>query len=406
MKICNRCNKRYRGSQAKCSCGCPEYRPGWSPYKDGITQTLLGKFIVCRERFRLHAVEGLQRVPESFAEVHKMEFGSLLHAGFEEWFDSYDQKKAVKAIRLYAAELTGRFKSETKDVATWVRYAIRMFNLYARQWSRQDSAREFIATEQTFRVNYRLPSGREVVLRGKYDGIFKDRDKIWLLEHKVKGWIDEDSLQQSLGQNLQAMLYLSTLATEGEVGGILYDVVRRPLASKDRIRQTQRESRDEFEDRLFGLIESKPKDYFMRFRVPVTNADVASFERTTLDPLLEQLCDWFDWIEEHEPFESGNKLHYMRPFGIFDGMDFGSRGDYYDFITTGAQAGLKRVDNLFPELGETNEEKRGSSKKAAPKKAARGKAKRGTKLPRKSADGGQKSTAGKRRVRSSGSGKD
>ena len=58
-----------------------EWRPAWKgPVEDGITFSLLSRWVVCRERFRLQAIEGLKE-DEGF--VAPIEFGSLWHEAEE-----------------------------------------------------------------------------------------------------------------------------------------------------------------------------------------------------------------------------------------------------------------------------------------------------------------------------------
>ena len=57
--------------------------PTWDLYRDGITYSLLSKFFVCRERFRLSTVEGWSETGLQSG----LEFGSAFHACLEKLLD-------------------------------------------------------------------------------------------------------------------------------------------------------------------------------------------------------------------------------------------------------------------------------------------------------------------------------
>ena len=123
------------------------------------------------------------------------------------------------------------------------------------------------------------------------------------------------------------------------------------------------ERKEEFYGRLAGIIRDSPSEYFMRWKVEVTPGDVARFRRECLDPILEQLCDWWDWIKGHaDPFDNdaiyngdirdgaGGRIHWRHPFGVWNPMDSGAESDLDEYLSSGSEVGLQRVNELFPEL--------------------------------------------------------
>ena len=78
----------------------PERKPLWSGPMDqgpqgGISQSLLGKFLSCRERFRLLVVEGLTDA-DSFSP--RMEYGNLWHCCEEAYAKNLGDKSKVPAV--------------------------------------------------------------------------------------------------------------------------------------------------------------------------------------------------------------------------------------------------------------------------------------------------------------------
>jgi hypothetical protein len=43
-------------------------------------------------------------------------------------------------------------------------------------------------------------------------------------------------------------------------------------------------------------------------------------------------------------------LHYRHPFGSVNWLDEGGASDLDEYLATGSEAGLQRIDDLFPEL--------------------------------------------------------
>jgi hypothetical protein len=85
---------------------------------------------------------------------------------------------------------------------------------------------------------------------------------------------------------------------------------------------------------------------------------VERFKTRCLNPLLEQLVDWWGWVKHlHEdPFTSRypttdpQKIHWQHPFGVYNVLDEGGSSDLDEYLDTGSEVGLKRVETLFPEL--------------------------------------------------------
>ena len=100
----------------------------------------------------------------------------------------------------------------------------------------------------------------------------------------------------------------------------------------------------------------------MRWKVEFIPADIARFRRECLDPILEQLCDWWEYIVKREdPFSPERKglvhvptldygIHWRHPFGVWNSLNEGRAPELDEYLATGSTLGLTRVDNLFPEL--------------------------------------------------------
>jgi len=369
--------------------------PLWhGPQVDGITYSLLCQFLNCRERFRVRVIEGL--APHDTFN-HKIEFGSMWHACEEGLAVDEDAWKGC--LIDYANALCKRYSMQQEQVEHWYRVCKAQFPLYVDYWQKHPDVtnRTPLLQEEKFRVPYKLPSGRTVLLRGKWDSVDLIKGDIrhgtattgiWLQENKTKGDIREGLILKQLRFDLQTMLYMTALweekkdpksnlfreksavkdggkltplwGTNVPILGVRYNVVRRPLSGgkgtivrhKPSKSNPAGESADDFYKRVEQYIKDEPETYFMRWKVEITAKDVETFRRTCLDPILENLCYWWDYINQKDPApeEYGYGIHYRHPYGVYNALNEGGATDLDDYLDTGSEVGLRRIGDLFPEL--------------------------------------------------------
>jgi hypothetical protein len=362
--------------------------PVWKgPTVDGITFSLLSRFLSCRERFRILTIKGIKPNPTFNP---KASYGNMWHICEEEyaadnnWYH-FDQ------LKLYANELAAEYPQNHHEIAKWYNVVKVQFPIYVDYWSRQpdNQHKQPIFQEEVFDVVYNLPSGRKVRLRGKFDSvdyISKGMMKgVWLQENKSKGDPKPLQIQRQLKFDLQTMLYLVVLQElisihslpispqkDCVIKGVRYNVIRRPLSGgkgsivqhKPTKKNPQGESSEDYYARLSQIIKDSPQDFFMRWDVEINQKDIDNFKRKCFNPLLEQLCDWYDWVKDgkdpwRKPDREGlvysddaepNGIHYQHPFGVYNVLDEGGSSDLDEYLESGSMVGLTRVDDLFPEL--------------------------------------------------------
>jgi hypothetical protein len=357
--------------------------PVWKgPIEDGVTFSLLNRYLGCKERFRLYVVEGL-RPAEGFN--HRLEFGNMWHL-CEEFAE---QKLAWEpALDEYCRQLMTRYKLAGTDILHWHGVCKALFPMYVKHWEDHPDVkdRRNLLAEQVFDVPYKLPSGRTIKLRGKWDGVDligkPPAAGVYLWENKTKGDINVQQIQRQLKYDLQTMLYLVALRTcqsnlcgkynlgfpiKSQICGVRYNVVKRP-----RHYQGKKESREDFIARLGALVEASPGDFFMRWKVEVGPRDVELFRKQCLDPILENLCDDYEWwwdCKTQGGYTLGGKQydhwsaevragsypghsprHFRFPFGVYNPLTEGNPSDLDEYLDTGNEIGLERTENLFPEL--------------------------------------------------------
>jgi len=391
---------------------------GWN---GGVTQSLIKQWLSCRERCRVRYVEGWK--PQ--AKFHpRMDYGSIWHLCEERFAAGNDWRKPLLE---YCMSLSGIYPFQREEVYHWYKVCETQFPIYVDWWKDHPEVveRTPLLQEYAFDVPYRLPSGRTVRLRGKFDGvdlIGKGREAgIYLFETKTKGEIDELEIQRNLSFDLQTMLYLTALYEwvndqcqddpgmaemfAGPIRGVRYNVVRRPLSGgKGSIKQGKgtkgakctkcKETGRVVLDKKIGVEDICPKCegrgrigaeppekdqdffarlgdvirgavgqewevgvdenyFFRRWRAEIGPSDVERFRRECLDPILEQMCDWYGQITGRGGPVAGNyrtPLNFRHPFGASNAIDDYGSSDVDQYLQNGSTVGLVRSEEMFGEL--------------------------------------------------------
>lgn len=335
----------------------------------GVTQSLLHRWLVCRERSRLTLVEGLKPADTFSA---PLEFGQMWHVCEESLADKNpDICVIVKDILGdYVQGLFRKYPFQREQVAEWYAKCAALFPLYVEHWAEHDDVknRTPLLAEQTFDVPYRLPSGRTVRLRGKWDSVDLVNGGVWLQENKTKGTIDRTKVTRQLAFDLQTMVYIVALeewrrdpdntwpvsvAARILIKGVRYNVVRRSAH-----KSVESMLKKFHEDRNGG----RGEEWFARWTVEVSPADVQRFRTRCLDPILEQLCRWWGHVRQcnteaelyGSPFnvDDGNEtpIHWQSPFSSYSYGVVEGGTDMDEAVLTGGTVGLRKVANLFEEL--------------------------------------------------------
>lgn len=366
--------------------------PLWKgPEVDGVTQSMLSGFLECRERFRLRVIRGL-RAADKFN--HAPDYGHMWHICEEAWAANARSEKwqfpeqFFKPLSDYVKELQRRYPLQQEQILHWANVCRTQFPIYVDYWAKHKDVKSKtpILQEQTFEVPYELPSGRVVKLRGKWDSvdlIGKGKNAgVWLQENKTKGEINEEQMQRQMDFDLQTMFYMVALQnievgwdnwTKKVVGkatplrGVYYNIVRRPLSggkgsikplagkTYKKKKDVPPESMEHFYARLGKIISDGPEFFFMRWQVIIGPADIERFKVQFLNPILEQLCDWYDGVvimkENPSQYDWSKLGHWRTPYGLYSALAKGRVTELDEYLATGSKAGLQHVDKLFKELG-------------------------------------------------------
>ena len=334
---------------------------------------MLSSFLECRERFRQKYIEGWNPIDRF---NHTIEFGQMFHISEEMHGNGQDWKQPVHD---YAVCLCQKYPLSQEEINKYYQALLVQYPIYLDYWAKHEAPGEdanVVFREKVFHTEYKLPSGRIVWLRGKGDGadsvstwggITYPNRAIILHENKTKSEINQTAIEQRLSFDLQTALYclcLQRMYPDLPVVGVRYNVIKRPFSSgKGCIKQKESkqlkggyrigESDEQFYGRLQWYFKTEPEEWFARWNVTITQEDLTNFSHKCLDPLLEQLCDWFAWITSpagiEDPFQDG--FHWQTPFGLWSGLRDGSgTTDFDELLLNGSSVGLVRKTSLFSEL--------------------------------------------------------
>jgi hypothetical protein len=190
--------------------------PVWKgPQEDGITFSLLSRFLVDRERFRLLVVEGLRPLPTF---EHRLEFGTMWHL-CEEYLAKDSSPRALvppysweDPLRDHATKLCRLYPTQQEQVDHWYNVVKLTFPRYAAYWAYHPdtSKRTPLLQECVFDIPYPVKGNRVVRLRGKWDSVDLVASRgagmvpgLWLQENKTKGQPNEAVIRRQLKFDLQ-----------------------------------------------------------------------------------------------------------------------------------------------------------------------------------------------------------
>jgi len=293
--------------------------------------------------------------------------------------EAYSQDKTSweEDLFQYCRKLARKYPLQNTQITHWFDVCRLQFPIYIKYKRKHPDTIKYksLAKELVFSIPYDIGNGREVLLKGKFDGIDKGNRRIRLQEHKTKGDIPVEQLNTQLLFDLQTMFYLTALheliKTPEKLGlkpntfeknryDIRYNVIRRPLSggkhSIRRLRKTKtrkvEETNKEFYARLGEAIEGDADYFFKRWDCCLTRGDLEKFADTFLKPILNEVWDWWDWIKAspHNPYRKGNKLHWRYPYGVYNPTLEGRAEELDNYLNTGSTIGLEKADRLFPEL--------------------------------------------------------
>ena len=305
--------------------------PHWvwkGPVVDGVTQSILKEFLICRERCRLKLKEGLKSC-EDFSV--KLCYGTLFHSILE----------GQEPFEMTFNQLAKKHPEHIESLMFWRKLVVEQSKAYQNYWS---CNLHILEKELVFDVMF-----KGYRLRGKIDAIILQDGEVWLLERKSTSQVDDSELISRVGYDLQTGFYLSALVLSKvypKIAGVYYDVIRRPLSGgRYGYRQKQGENSEEYVSRVCETFRSDPTFYFNRFAKVITRDEIKFFFDNSLKPILDEMREWYE--------SDCKKHHWIMPFGVVKRY----RDSLDDYIHSGGSIRIA-LDKYepFSELMEPNDD--------------------------------------------------
>ena len=291
----------------------------WKGPTDGISQSLISKFLECPFRFYLYAIKGVQ---DDQPPNLNLIWGNAFHKALEKVFANSLQSNTPRKLPdddylLKVIKEDIQHQSELFEVPDTVLYSIlEMVKIYSLP---QETG--VILPEQVFSQLYDLPSGRVVTFRGKADGLGPST----LVEHKCKGKFDSVQTLKETMWDMQTNLYCYVFGKEK----VIYDLIRIPEAQYMGPTKRAEEKPKDFAYRIYNNYCGKvyPIKRFKKYWIDQLHIDLPREQQRkvmeeSIVPLCERIHDWYEYVTrpgfdiENPAWYNG--LFYRTPVRHFD----------------------------------------------------------------------------------------
>jgi hypothetical protein len=255
------------------------FPPGFDVCKSGISQTQCKNFLECRVKWLLY-VNGYVPV----GGIPSTNFGTIFHALLAYAYKNQKGTIADIPVDKIFAEVA---KENCLDVASQdfqdvTGMVLAVFFNYLNYYKKDFTSKKFLKVEQD---SYATING--FIRRVKTDALFEDhRRKLWLMESKTRGKVNEENLALVLGMDFQALYSITTIeaSLKRELVGVLYNVIRTP-----QLKRKEGESLQYFCDRIDNDIKGRPEWYFIRMEIVYTEKDKARFNECEANGILSSM---------------------------------------------------------------------------------------------------------------------
>lgn len=282
----------------------PVTKSGYSydPMRDGVSQTMLGLWLECREKSRLNTLMGLTPKGCSKPLTH----GTISHAAVEEYNKGLQNKTirklddAYNLVKSWVEIGYTSWKAENPNADSYAlefaeESAAILFVLlprYFKFWWSVDASVSWEKVEERFRVS--IGAAADIV--GQYDGVFRPRGalkELWLMETKNKAQF-ADRMMEFLPLDSQLGIYLTALhhSTQEDPTGVRYNLIRRPGE-----RRKVNESLTSFVSRIESNVAKDPAHYFVRYNIKLDAWEKREHRARTVR-LVNSFVHWWK-TEDH-----------------------------------------------------------------------------------------------------------
>lgn len=305
----------------------------WDFYRDGVSQSLIQKWLQCREQCRLEYSEGWTKLQQPLF----FKFGTCVHWVLAEIYTSGEypsKEKIVGLIRKYERNYLQKNVVNSADQAELDELFMFAELLLERYFllHEDDFNHKWLHVEKNFEVE--VGKFLPYKIRGRWDGVFEESDgSISLIDHKCLSLIDEAGISDMLPCDMQVMVYL--YAARQKFGRMpkqmIYNILRRPGFRQGKKTEL------EFRQHIILEMNKKLEYFFIRIPIRITEYELDDWFENQLYPILCGIQVWYD----------NDCKSYVTPGALI--TKYG-RCAMFDAITKSDFSGLKRRQFPFEEL--------------------------------------------------------
>jgi hypothetical protein len=320
----------------------------WDMTEDGLTQSMLGLFALCPQKAHYKLIEGIE-IPRR---DRALDFGTFFHEVLDKVYTAQKENNTLPNYGMIGEQCYKQAKArlieestDIKDLQEFeVNYGVcqTLLRHYFNKWTKEDKYTKWVDLERVFEFPYKLRDGTVVMIRGKFDGIFRDKKgNVWLFETKTKSNITGNHIMEKMAFDLQVMVYLKAVEYVYKVkpAGVLYNLVKRPNFDYKGTYYKKPETVPAFLERVSSHIDSNVEDYFTRYHVSITKQEVETFFLQDLDYLIQRMYEWQQGgISNFR--NSGACSMWNRPC------------EYLPICSSGDRSNYRKRKEIFPELTE------------------------------------------------------
>jgi len=336
--------------------GKPQYlRNFWDMGRDGVTQSTIALFALCPMKCYWKMILGLEKTTRPDT---ALDFGDHFHNTLDKVYLHRKKYKVQSTTQTIYQTIDHVLTSSSLDIVK----KLKKFDLKDQQSFQQtnglcnvvlkryyqhyktDVNMNWLAVEQVFSMPYKLRNGITIQIRGKFDGVFRNKNgELWLFESKTKGDIKDKVTLDRLGFELQVMVYMLALeyVYKEKPKGVLYNLIKKPGQEYSGTYYRKPETLPEFFARVDKHIKENPNDYFYRHPQSIPWKDVEEYRDIDLDYILERLYEWQNENPKNSFRNTASCKAWNRPCEFLQACANPAEARYYH----------KRL-HVFPELVE------------------------------------------------------
>ena len=341
-----------------------------------LTHSARQMLFLCPKKFWYRYVQEL--VPIEQVAEPAFWFGTAIHAALEMWYESGSLNVALDIINSIYLETA----ESDRDKTNWLK-ARAMIRAYCNQFPQEKY--EVVALEKFIEGPIINPGSgypsTKLWFAGKLDALVQDiEENHWLWENKTASSVGAD-YRAKIVSDPQVYTYVQYLDQSGTpIHGIVYNVLEKPAGqTKQKIGETEEEYQlryveacakakngksaakrqfpetdDEFEDRVFNLLNTPEKFWRQEFLVDKNQQESVHREFWETGQIFLRMRQADCWLKNRT---ACYKFRADKPCAYWDVCAAGSKEEEADMIAaylTHKRAHEELADYLYPEDGQVD----------------------------------------------------